>query len=229
MYYIGVGNGNLVFLPGKSYGQRCLAGYSPWGRKELDMAEYTYTHLYNTVWYHAVISFLHMISEPNFWDVSHMFNYSCTCYIYSVFFGASSQRQKALWRQEPHLIYVLLSHKASHVAKFSLNICWNKSYLAKFHGLKWHTSIFRVFLLPVGLCRINVLICIYASIPTRYMITKVLPWASFCKSGFSSASNLIFPLISSVTWASHFISLSFILINWDNNNAFSMNCFQIIY
>ena len=28
-----------VFLPGKSYGQRSLAGYSPWGRKELDMTE----------------------------------------------------------------------------------------------------------------------------------------------------------------------------------------------
>ena len=27
-----------VFLPGKSHGQRRLAGYSPWGHKELDMA-----------------------------------------------------------------------------------------------------------------------------------------------------------------------------------------------
>ena len=26
----------LVFLPGESQGQRSLAGYSPWGRKELD-------------------------------------------------------------------------------------------------------------------------------------------------------------------------------------------------
>jgi len=26
-------------LPGKSHGQRSLAGYSPWGHKELDMAE----------------------------------------------------------------------------------------------------------------------------------------------------------------------------------------------
>ena len=26
-----------VFLPGKSNGQRSLVGYSPWGRKELDM------------------------------------------------------------------------------------------------------------------------------------------------------------------------------------------------
>ena len=28
-----------VFLPGKSYGQRSLAGYSPWGRKESDTTE----------------------------------------------------------------------------------------------------------------------------------------------------------------------------------------------
>ena len=28
-----------VFLPGKSNGQRSLAGYSPWGWKELDMTE----------------------------------------------------------------------------------------------------------------------------------------------------------------------------------------------
>ena len=28
-----------VFLPGKSHGQRVLAGYSPWGHKELDTTE----------------------------------------------------------------------------------------------------------------------------------------------------------------------------------------------
>ena len=35
-------------MPGKSYGQRNLAGYSPWGHKELDMTEglsmHTFTH-----------------------------------------------------------------------------------------------------------------------------------------------------------------------------------------
>ena len=30
-----------VFLPGESHGQRSLAGYSPWSRKELDMTEAT--------------------------------------------------------------------------------------------------------------------------------------------------------------------------------------------
>ena len=28
-----------VFLPGEFYGQRSLAGYSPWGPKETDMIE----------------------------------------------------------------------------------------------------------------------------------------------------------------------------------------------
>ena len=28
-----------IFLLGKSHGQRSLAGYSPWGRKESDMTE----------------------------------------------------------------------------------------------------------------------------------------------------------------------------------------------
>ena len=30
----------LVLLPGESYGQRRLVGYSPWGCKELDMTEH---------------------------------------------------------------------------------------------------------------------------------------------------------------------------------------------
>ena len=34
----------LVFLPGKFYGQKHLAGYSPSGHKESDMTEHTYTH-----------------------------------------------------------------------------------------------------------------------------------------------------------------------------------------
>ena len=31
-----------VFLPGQSYGQRSLVGYSPWGRKEPDTTEATW-------------------------------------------------------------------------------------------------------------------------------------------------------------------------------------------
>ena len=36
-----------VLLPGESHGQRNLAGYSPWGLKELDTTErLTHTHTY---------------------------------------------------------------------------------------------------------------------------------------------------------------------------------------
>ena len=34
-----------VFLPGKSHGQRSLAGYSPWGHKESDTTEPLGTHI----------------------------------------------------------------------------------------------------------------------------------------------------------------------------------------
>ena len=40
----------LLILPGKSHGQRSLAGYSPWGREESDTTEHartsTHTHTY---------------------------------------------------------------------------------------------------------------------------------------------------------------------------------------
>ena len=34
----------LVFLPGKSHGQRSLAGYNLWGHKELDTTEHACRH-----------------------------------------------------------------------------------------------------------------------------------------------------------------------------------------
>ena len=34
-----------VFLPGELYGQRSLAGCSPWGCKKLGMTEHTHTHV----------------------------------------------------------------------------------------------------------------------------------------------------------------------------------------
>ena len=38
---IPAGQCSPVFLPRESHGQRSLAGYSPWGRKELGMTEVT--------------------------------------------------------------------------------------------------------------------------------------------------------------------------------------------
>ena len=42
----GGGNGNplQVFLPGKSHGEKSLAGYSPWDHKELDMTKRQRVH-----------------------------------------------------------------------------------------------------------------------------------------------------------------------------------------
>ena len=51
-----------VFLPGKSHGQRGLAGYTPWGHKESDMSEqlnnnkkYIYTHTHTHTHTHIYI------------------------------------------------------------------------------------------------------------------------------------------------------------------------------
>ena len=52
-------NGNTpVLLPGKSHGWRSLVGYSPWGRKELDMTErlhFTHVIEFNVVQVRAYI------------------------------------------------------------------------------------------------------------------------------------------------------------------------------
>ena len=32
-----------VFLPGESHGWRSLVGYSPWGHKELQLSDFTFT------------------------------------------------------------------------------------------------------------------------------------------------------------------------------------------
>ena len=46
----GEGNGNPLQLPRKPHGQRSLAGYSPWGRKESDITERLYFQTTCWVW-----------------------------------------------------------------------------------------------------------------------------------------------------------------------------------
>ena len=46
----------LVFLPGKSHGQRSLAGYSPWGHKESDMTKQLNTHTHTHTYTHTPIN-----------------------------------------------------------------------------------------------------------------------------------------------------------------------------
>ena len=45
----------LIFLPGKSHGQRNLIGYSPWGHKESDTAERARTHTHPHVYIYACV------------------------------------------------------------------------------------------------------------------------------------------------------------------------------
>ena len=45
-----------VFLPGKSHGQRSLAGSSPWGCKEADTTEPAHTHTHTHTQYYYYIS-----------------------------------------------------------------------------------------------------------------------------------------------------------------------------
>ena len=54
-----------IFLPGKSYGQRSLAGYSPWDHKESDMTDrltHTHTHTHTRIRWVSVSS---SGKEPN--------------------------------------------------------------------------------------------------------------------------------------------------------------------
>ena len=46
----GEGNGNPVFLPGESHGQRSLVGYNPQGCKEVDTTERLSTHRDRGAW-----------------------------------------------------------------------------------------------------------------------------------------------------------------------------------
>ena len=48
-----------VFLPQKSHGQRSLAGYSPKGRKELDMTEWLSTHTHTRI-FEYLLPFVYM-------------------------------------------------------------------------------------------------------------------------------------------------------------------------
>ena len=58
-----------IFLPGRSHGQRSLAGYSPWGHKELDKIEVTeHTPTHATVFPRTAAPFY--LSTSNAWGPS---------------------------------------------------------------------------------------------------------------------------------------------------------------
>ena len=43
-----------VFLPGESHGQRCLVGYSPWGRKESNAVHFSRSAVSDSLWPHGL-------------------------------------------------------------------------------------------------------------------------------------------------------------------------------
>ena len=51
----------LVFLPGKSQGQRSLVGYSPWGHKESDTTDF---HFHLAIHYNKLILSEKWASSP---------------------------------------------------------------------------------------------------------------------------------------------------------------------
>ena len=76
--YPGEGHGNPlqgIFLPRESHGQRRMASYSPWGRRQLDMTKasnLTHTHMHASIMWQA-LSYWHWrefrdreSSDPNF-------------------------------------------------------------------------------------------------------------------------------------------------------------------
>ena len=46
-----------VFLPGESHGQRSLAGYSPWGPKEIQLSIHTYHTIDRTTFFVTAVSY----------------------------------------------------------------------------------------------------------------------------------------------------------------------------
>ena len=57
----------LVFLPGKSHGQRSLTGYSPWNSKELPMTEQLNIHvcIHKEIYNSNSTSLLHSVILTN--------------------------------------------------------------------------------------------------------------------------------------------------------------------
>ena len=63
-----------VFLPREFHGQKCLAGYSPWDRKELDTTKWLHFHCtFSSVFIHTEINMhVHMHTHTSFLQEPHL-------------------------------------------------------------------------------------------------------------------------------------------------------------
>ena len=82
-----------VYLPGELYGERSLAGYSPWGQKESDTTERLPKHIYFITCFVFILPFpLDSIKAPWGLRLSFLFNvisvgfriFHCTLPMYNV-------------------------------------------------------------------------------------------------------------------------------------------------
>ena len=99
----------LVLLPGKSHGWRILVGYSPWGRKELDMTE----------WLHFPSSWLPLFSSAR--DTFPRVLHQAKSWFFSSQQGDTSCR-KPFWAKFSLLCVGPLHHKHPlliHLPSFS--------------------------------------------------------------------------------------------------------------
>ena len=74
-----------VLLPRKSHGQRSLAGYSPWGRKESDMTERLHLSIFDLTFYFILeyIVYNNVFQKKN--NVFQVYSKVIQLYIYSYF------------------------------------------------------------------------------------------------------------------------------------------------
>ena len=100
-----------VFFPGKSQGQRRLAGYSPWGHKGSDTTEDAHTHTSGSSLSYSIyfLSIFSLNFTSSLWIISE--DFSClACLTFSILvskFTCSLQTAFELCSEFPFLVHVL--------------------------------------------------------------------------------------------------------------------------
>ena len=92
-----------VFLPGESHGQRSLMGYSPWGRKELDMTEWLSTHRENFIFIHHLRMWPHFIGSLLMWLVKLKWSHTGLGWALHHDWYPCKRRDKR-YREETHVV-----------------------------------------------------------------------------------------------------------------------------
>ena len=117
-----------VFLPGKSHGQRSLAGYGPWGHKESDMTSNKHFHFFS-------FSYTHTHTYTHTDTHTHKYIYMYT-YILFIFFSIMVYHRTL--NTVPGLASFLIpSHKLSCWQFWGRHFYTSSSILPDWHLEKW--------------------------------------------------------------------------------------------